>query len=250
METNANHIHKSPGQGWKHYLFEFLMVFLGVLGGFLAENIREGRVERENEKQYMKSLWKDLKADVETLGDISIKLENSNKEIDKLIRLLKSSDRNDFTCKIYGLAITIPLADKLPQPQNKTFEQLKSSGNLRLVRNSKLLDQIGAYYKTYDQMMAAGPGQMLFQNRHDLYLVTHELFDMKIFEKWIQKQDICIEKPVLLSNDPVVINKVCARYFYMQLTRKTIAESWIGTHFLPDANSLLKNIQKEYDFKD
>jgi hypothetical protein len=27
METHAQHLHKAPGQGWKHYFFEFLMLF-------------------------------------------------------------------------------------------------------------------------------------------------------------------------------------------------------------------------------
>jgi len=248
METHANHIN-APGKGWKHYFFEFLMVFLAVLGGFLAENIREHRVERENEKQYMKSLWLDLQADTDSLKSISSSLEKSNERIEKLIRLLKSSYRNDSICEIYDLAITIPLADRLPQPQNKTFEQLKSSGNLRLIRNSQLLDQIGAYYMRYDQMMAAGPGQMMFQNRHDLYLITYELFDMTVFEKWHQSLNLCKEKPVLLSNDPMVINKICARYFYMQMTRNAILKSWIGNSFLPQADSLLKSLEKEYYFR-
>ena len=51
METHAHHLHKAPGQGWKHYLFEFLMLFLAVTLGFFVENLRERMVEnhRENE---------------------------------------------------------------------------------------------------------------------------------------------------------------------------------------------------------
>lgn len=37
METHANHLHKTPGHGWKHYVFEFLMLFFAVFCGFLAE---------------------------------------------------------------------------------------------------------------------------------------------------------------------------------------------------------------------
>src|SRR5258708_36071994 len=53
METHAHQLHKVPGQGWKHYLFEFLMLFLAVFAGFLAENWRESVVEHRNEKQYI-----------------------------------------------------------------------------------------------------------------------------------------------------------------------------------------------------
>ena len=47
METHAHDLHKAPGHGWKHYLFEFVMLFLAVFCGFLAENIREHRMEDE-----------------------------------------------------------------------------------------------------------------------------------------------------------------------------------------------------------
>ena len=38
METHAQELHKASGQGLKHYLFEFLMLFLAAFCGFLAEN--------------------------------------------------------------------------------------------------------------------------------------------------------------------------------------------------------------------
>src|SRR5215813_12293444 len=53
METHAQHLHKAPGGGWSHYLFEFLMLFLAVFCGFLAENQREHMVERRREKDYI-----------------------------------------------------------------------------------------------------------------------------------------------------------------------------------------------------
>ena len=37
METHAHDLHKVPGHGWKHYFWEFLMLFLAVFCGFLAE---------------------------------------------------------------------------------------------------------------------------------------------------------------------------------------------------------------------
>ena len=50
LETHADHLHKTPGHGWKHYLFEFFMLFLAVFCGFLAEYQLEHRIERERVK--------------------------------------------------------------------------------------------------------------------------------------------------------------------------------------------------------
>src|SRR5215471_1962360 len=63
MEVHAHELHKAPGHGWKHYIFEFLMLFLAVFCGFLAENQREHMVERKKEKEYLSSLVGDLKYD-------------------------------------------------------------------------------------------------------------------------------------------------------------------------------------------
>ena len=48
---------------WAHYFWEFLMLFLAVIAGFYAENIREHRVEARRGKAYLQSFTADLKAD-------------------------------------------------------------------------------------------------------------------------------------------------------------------------------------------
>ena len=63
METHADHIHKAPGKGWKHYFFEFLMLFLAVFAGFLAENWREHYVDHQREKKFARRLLSDLEQD-------------------------------------------------------------------------------------------------------------------------------------------------------------------------------------------
>ena len=64
METHANHLHHAPGKKFWHYFFEFLMLFLAVFCGFLAENLREKNVEHHREKQFIASMIKDIEADI------------------------------------------------------------------------------------------------------------------------------------------------------------------------------------------
>src|SRR5436190_24369541 len=63
METHPQELHKASGQGLKHYLFEFLMLFLAVFCGFMAENYRETLVNKEKAYHYIQNLVADLKAD-------------------------------------------------------------------------------------------------------------------------------------------------------------------------------------------
>src|SRR6188474_2367142 len=61
MEVHA-HSH-TPRKKWTHYLWEFLMLFLAVFCGFLAENYREHYVERQRAIELAKNLYKEIVAD-------------------------------------------------------------------------------------------------------------------------------------------------------------------------------------------
>jgi hypothetical protein len=66
MEVHA-HTHTARKK-WTHYFWEFLMLFLAVFCGFLAENQREHMVEHQREKEYMITMLEDLKADIPLLN--------------------------------------------------------------------------------------------------------------------------------------------------------------------------------------
>ncbi|HEY5969946.1 MAG TPA: hypothetical protein VIU35_18315, partial [Chitinophagaceae bacterium] len=65
MEVHA-HSHTARKK-WTHYFWEFLMLFLAVFCGFLAENQREHMIEHSREKVYMTSLVEDLQKDTSWL---------------------------------------------------------------------------------------------------------------------------------------------------------------------------------------
>ena len=46
----VHHHSHTPGKKWAHYFWEFLMLFLAVFCGFLAENFREHQVEKKKGK--------------------------------------------------------------------------------------------------------------------------------------------------------------------------------------------------------
>src|SRR5512147_1958529 len=75
MEVHA-HSHTSDPDShhgrkkFTHYLWEFLMLFLAVFCGFLAENQREHMVEHQREKEYIRSFVEDLKQDSAQLQQI------------------------------------------------------------------------------------------------------------------------------------------------------------------------------------
>src|ERR1700752_1669296 len=89
MEVHANS-HLASGEThtarkkWTHYFWEFLMLFLAVFCGFLAENFREHQVEHQREKQYMITMLEDLKADIPLLNATIRDWNEVNKSIDSV----------------------------------------------------------------------------------------------------------------------------------------------------------------------
>jgi hypothetical protein len=123
-------------------------IIFGNSLGFLVENQREHYIEHKREVEYSRTMIEDLKEDTMSFNRlIKINLV-ANEKIDTLISLLKGKERNSFAKKIYYMAKTIPLSDADLVLQNKTFEQLKGPGGLRLIRNMQTQNKIGAYYQS------------------------------------------------------------------------------------------------------
>ena len=141
MEVHS-HSH-TQGKKWTHYLWEFLMLFLAVFCGFLAENYREHIAEHQREKQFVRSLFNDIKADTANLTRIINSRTAKEHALDSLSYLMNSDSVKDFRKEIYFYAA--PVARTLPYrfvPDDGTMQQLKNSGAFRLIRNRLVVDSI------------------------------------------------------------------------------------------------------------
>jgi len=139
MEVHA-HAHTTRKK-WTHYFWEFLMLFLAVFCGFLAENFREHRIELQREKQFMKSLLFDLKSDTAQLNSLQKLREVRIRQLDTLLILLKSPHLKENTSAFYFNAVLSQFNSKF-LPQNGALSQLKNAGGLRLIRKAAVVDSI------------------------------------------------------------------------------------------------------------
>ncbi|HEV8084929.1 MAG TPA: hypothetical protein VGP55_17095 [Chitinophagaceae bacterium] len=78
-------------KNFKEYFFEFLMIFLAVSMGFIAENIREYFSNNAKEREYINSLVKNLQDDSTHLTHtVSENLE----KLGKLNKVMNLSSKN------------------------------------------------------------------------------------------------------------------------------------------------------------
>ena len=244
----VHHHSHTERKKWAHYFWEFFMLFLAVTLGFLVENQREHYIEHKREVEYIRTMVEDLKEDTGSFNQL-IKINLiANEKIDTLIALLKGKEKNTFARKIYYMARTIPLSDADLVLQNKTFEQLKGSGGLRLIRNTQTQNKIGAYYQN-NKFIETGFSPMQFQNRRDLFLAFDELFDAAIMQEIMRSPremptSIPDNQFKLLSDDPKVINRFCTRYHIMYSTKRVTSNQ--AKNLITEATELMKYLQKEY----
>jgi len=99
MEVH-HHSHTSRKK-WTHYLWEFLMLFLAVFCGFLAENQREHYIENRRAKELAKNLWEDLKIDTAIFHQIRKIRSEKISTIDSLLSELKNYPASANIPKIY-----------------------------------------------------------------------------------------------------------------------------------------------------
>jgi hypothetical protein len=148
MEVHAHPIgigSHTPGKKWTHYFWEFLMLFLAVFCGFMAENFREHQIEHKREKQYMASLIADLENDTANLlSGFSVK-EERIAAIDSVFLVFENNPNATSINGSVHRQILRTNWDRLYRRNTTTIDQLKNAGGMRLVRKKNVADSIAAY---------------------------------------------------------------------------------------------------------
>ena len=122
------------------------MLFLAVSLGFLVENEREHFVEHQRAKVFAANLYEELKKDTASLSYIVQRHKEISGQLDTFCLLLRNKDRQHITNGMlyyYGSSVTLV---SYFSSNNTTVEQLKSSGNLRIMGN-ELAYKISEYDK-------------------------------------------------------------------------------------------------------
>ena len=143
MEVHA-HAH-TERKKWTHYFWEFLMLFLAVFCGFLAEYQLEHKIEKDRGLQFMQTMAEDLRSDTAQLNRLINRRKNRIRELDTLFNLIADDTYIKEGKKVYEL-YEFPYWDILRFfPSDRTMQQLKNGGNLRLIRNKKVSNALIRY---------------------------------------------------------------------------------------------------------
>jgi hypothetical protein len=239
------HAHTHPkGKKFKHYFWDFLMLFLAVFAGFLAENQREHIIENKKEKQYIHSIAEDLNSDIYMLDSIVRTRKNMDNLMDSLLYIMNYEDPKQHGNEIYYFTRWIPRTYRF-YSNDRTLSQLKNAGNWRLIRNKNVSESLS----TYDNLVSTL--SMYIEQREEsliliLYQSINKLFDNKVFESMLTGLSFTrpLNNPQLLSYDKNALNEFCNQVHFRKNSNFyfiTVAEK-----LLVAAKKTLSVIENEY----
>ncbi len=150
MEVH-HHAH-TPRKKWTHYFWEFLMLFLAVFCGFLAEYQLEHTIDHQREKEYAARLYKDIGQDTVIIKTAISDNDFVTSRIDTFRMMVETQSIESVpsgSWYYYGRFGTRYFRVAL---QDATMEQLKSSGSMRYFKKNDVADAIARYDQSCREM--------------------------------------------------------------------------------------------------
>ena len=227
------------------------MLFLAVFCGFLAEYQLEHLIEHNREKQYMRTLVEDLKKDTLRLEESLHFWKRLSSKIDSSRPLLKKTLNNENLEEVYEMAaMLIDFNDFIYS--DRTIEQLRNSGNFRIIRNAHVSDTLISY-DSFIRVQLKEQESTLLKILLDLIKLQNELFDSDGVEKkfkelkgMVSLADTTGLRFTLVDNKEKLF-KYYNDLFLYRVTIEYILSSESGLKAL--AENLIALVRKEYHMK-
>jgi hypothetical protein len=180
------HHHSHKPKKWKEYITEFLMLFLAVSMGFIAENLREKHIEDERSEELMHAFVSDVKENQKQLDSLIMNNKRLSYYYDSMvfdngfgkrqIDIIKLSENIDL--KMYRFI------------NKKTiFEQMKSSGALRYIQDKEILKSMLRYEENADYAERRSMDNETDQYNDRFRATIDEILPLSFF-KYISEDDL------------------------------------------------------------
>jgi len=215
MEVH-HHAHHEGKKNWRSYFWEFLMLFLAVFCGFLAEYYLEHRIEKEKGKQFIESFYGDLKTDTSRISYYTNFDDDKIKALDDLSYCYDTilNNENDASCLVN--VIKHSSINKPFMRTDRTLKQLANAGGFRLLKKEDA-DSIISYDEAFNNFQDFQ--STVFQEAQNNVRNTLNTFgnfkaNIQMFKPQegklissenLNKEDITV--PILFVSDKTTINK-------------------------------------------
>lgn len=252
MEVHHHAHHNHGKKNWKHYFWEFFMLFLAVFCGSLAELQLEHYIEHQREKKYAATLLEDLVNDTIDLKNDTSYWKKINKRADTIIiEMEKPVDLRDH--RLLYKCVSLINTNNTFLYHDRTIQQLKSAGNFRLIRNNAIADSLVEYDGWIVKTITNIEDNYSKVQQPAVKNLQSQLFNEKYFS--IARNKSKLDSAFLLHPEKIMMQKGkedLAFQFYNQVLEYqslTAARVYYLSTNLRRATNLIALLQKEYHLK-
>jgi hypothetical protein len=140
---------------WPAYLIEVLVIILGISITLILEEWRDNSKERQLERIYQKNLLGDVEADLQSLKYATENTRQLLEKGDGLLQFIRDPLNHPLSLDQVNADLRTIIGRPNFVSNDATFSDLKSSGNLRLVKDIRLTGLMFAYYSQTETIKAA-----------------------------------------------------------------------------------------------
>lgn len=137
---------------WAGVLIETLIVVIGVFLGIEASNWNQARQDRQEERRYYAQIVVDLRRDLQSLERAEQRSLRYDRAAENVLTAIRSDIPPGLSPAQFAKEVDFAGFLYLPAPSRRTYDELISTGNLRLLRNGAAKDAIAAYYEAFAEM--------------------------------------------------------------------------------------------------
>ena len=247
----VHHHAQTPRKKWTHYFWEFLMLFLAVFCGFLAENQREHIVEKKRAKEYARSLVHDLSNDTSQLSAFIKQVPFSVAKYDSFLLLCRNLKT---TGQLYYYSSFVNTMTDFTSNVS-TLDQIKNSGSLRYF-DDHLQDKISEYARLVDRNKDYKPFGLPIHER--AVTLASKIFDGEVYyyeylfdprkQSSRPTDSFMHSNPPLISSDPTLMKE----FSNAVIAKKKAELIMLNVYYNPAFNKaveLINLLREKYHFK-
>ena len=128
---------------------EIVLVVIGIFIAIQLNNLNENRKLQNKEDEYYCKFLEDVQQDLTQIETLIIESEKRIKSSNELLSLLQKESLNSELIANKMLD-AVSLVTYTFKPNKAAFEDIKSSGNLAILKDEKIKSRISEYYATVE----------------------------------------------------------------------------------------------------
>jgi len=137
---------------WRFLLGEFVVIVVGVLMALWVDELREARDNAALEIEYLQALVIDIDADLAQFDLTEEWMHNSEAAAATVLALYRGSPPTNNVADLVK-AVETAGWQSWPVITRNTIDDLRSTGNIRLIRDPALRRAIATYYTTIENVI-------------------------------------------------------------------------------------------------